>query len=96
MQSSNNGRAELAFVARIRTALLGAKLQTVLSLCLEHEKRWPEGTFVQEREGLRAIASCGAGASGADIRARSFLDSYPRNPLAPRVRDACGAVRESR
>jgi hypothetical protein len=82
-------RAELAFVARINTALLGSKLRTVLTLCTEHERRWPHGAFVQEREGLRAIASCGSGAMGAAAHARTFLASYPRAPLASRVREAC-------
>jgi hypothetical protein len=82
-------RAELAFVARINAALLGSKLRTVLALCTEHERRWPHGAFVQEREGLRAIASCGSGAMGAAAQARTFLASYPRAPLASRVREAC-------
>jgi hypothetical protein len=86
---SADERAELAFVARINAALRESKLRSVLALCTEHERRWPHGAFVQEREALRAIASCGTGVTGADARARTFLASYPRAPLAPRVHDAC-------
>ena len=84
-------RAELAFVERINAAVRMSKPRTVLALCAEHERRWPHGTFEQEREGLRAIASCNSKASGAAARAQTFLASYPHAPLAVRVRDECAA-----
>jgi hypothetical protein len=84
-----DARAELAFMARINAALLAAKPQTVLTLCAEHERRWPRGIFVQERDGLRAIAACSSRADGAAALARTYLTDYPRVPLALRVRDKC-------
>lgn len=84
-----DARAELAFLRRIQAALRSAEPDSVLALCTEHERRWPDGMFVQEREGLRAIASCNTTQLGADARARAFLAKYPRTPLGPRVRDAC-------
>jgi hypothetical protein len=82
-------RAELALVERIQVAMLNARPKTVLALCAEHERRWPNGTFVQEREGLRAIASCNTHVTAAESRARAFLANFPRAPLAPRVGEAC-------
>ena len=76
----------------MHTALQQAKPKSVLALCVEHERRWPHGTFAQERQGLRAVAACRVGAVGAGALARAFLVSYPRGPLAARVRDACGAA----
>jgi hypothetical protein len=84
-----DARAELALVERIQVAMLNAKPKTVLALCAEHERRWPNGTFAQEREGLRAIASCNTRVTAAESRARAFLANFPRAPLAPRVGEAC-------
>lgn len=89
LDASNAATEELAFVTRIHTALLKSQLRSVLALCAEHERRWPHGTFVQEREGLRAIATCGARASGAGQRALAFFASYPSSPLVERVRETC-------
>ena len=84
-------RSELAFITRIHAALRDGQPRMALTLCTEHQQRWPSGSFVQEREGLRAIAACAAGAAGADALARGFVVKYPRGPLTARVRDACGA-----
>jgi hypothetical protein len=86
---ASDPRAELVFVQRIQAALLDAKPRKVLALCAEHEKRWPRGTFVEEREGLRAIASCQEDVREAAARASQYFRAYSRGPLAPRVRDAC-------
>lgn len=94
-EDAADARAELAFVARISAAERASKPRTVLALCAEHERRWPDGTFVQEREGLRAIASCNSDAVGADARARAFLARYPRGPLAVRVGDECASQLEA-
>jgi hypothetical protein len=85
----DDARAELAFVRKMQAALRAGDADDVLELCAEHAQRWPHGTFVQEREGLRAIASCNTSAQGAEARAKSFLSKYPRTPLGPRVREAC-------
>lgn len=81
--------AEVALVTRIQRALRNGELSAALALCAEHERRWPHGTFTQEREGVRAIASCQSQSSQARQRARAFLTKYPRATLAPRVNAAC-------
>jgi hypothetical protein len=79
-------------MARINAAMVAAKANVVLALCAEHARRWPEGTFVQEREALRAIASCDSRAGDASARARAFLTRYAHSSLAPRVRDECAPL----
>lgn len=85
-------RAELALVKHIHFAMQSGKPLDALTLCAEHARRWPHGTFVQEREGVRAIASCETRSNAAGPRARAFLANYPRAPLAPRVATACSSV----
>jgi hypothetical protein len=63
--------------------------EEALVLCAEHERRWARGTFVQEREGLRAIALCKVASDHSVQDARTFLSKYPRTPLGARVREAC-------
>ena len=84
-------RAELTLVAQIQAAMRRRKPSEALALCAEHERQWPDGTFAEEREGVRAIASCVLRSHDADTRARTFLAAYPRSPLAPRVVSACHA-----
>lgn len=88
---STDARAELAFVQRIRSALTEADPERVLSLCDEHQRRWPHGTFAQEREGLQTIATCQTQAQNAASIARAFFASYPHSPMGPRVRIACAS-----
>jgi hypothetical protein len=88
---STDARAELAFVQRIREALTETDPERVLSLCDEHQRRWPHGTFAQEREGLQTIATCQTQAQNAASIARAFFTSYPHSPMGPRVRIACAS-----
>jgi hypothetical protein len=62
---------------------------SILALSQEHARRWPHGTFVQEREGLRAIAACQAHIPNALSGANKFSASYPRSPMLSRVHAAC-------
>jgi hypothetical protein len=87
----DDARAELALVKRIHLALRNGKPAEALALCAEHERRWPHGTFSQEREGVRAIVSCESRSSDAAPRAGAFLAKYPRATLAPRVTAACAS-----
>jgi hypothetical protein len=82
-------RAELALLTRVHAALREADFSRVLELCAEHERRWPHGVFELEREGLRAIAACGANTSDALARAKRFLTAHPHVPVAMRVSAAC-------
>lgn len=87
--AAEDARAELAFVRKMQSALRAGDSDDVLELSAEHRERWPHGTFVQEREGLRAIAACNTAASNAAANAHAFLANYPRTPLGTRVREAC-------
>jgi hypothetical protein len=91
VDDSIDTRAELSLVERIHAALRNAKPQAVLALCAEHEQRWPRGTFVQEREGARAVASCATRSAQAPSLARAFLAKNSNAPLAPRVIEACAS-----
>ena len=84
-QSATDARAEVVFMRKIQAA----EPARALVLCAEHERRWAHGTFVQEREGLRAIALCTTAAKDSRLQARQFLERYPRSTLGPRVREAC-------
>lgn len=76
---------------RIQGALHAADFSTVLALCGEHARRWPHGVFELEREGVRAIASCGEHLDDAAVRAQQFLTAHPHAPVAMRVSAACAA-----
>ncbi|HMJ12475.1 MAG TPA: hypothetical protein VK524_13715 [Polyangiaceae bacterium] len=89
LDESTSARAELAFVRRIHAAMREAKPSAALALCVQHEQRWPHGTFALEREGVRAIALCDTRSRQAAFRAREFLSNHGRTPLAPRVEAAC-------
>jgi hypothetical protein len=81
--------SELALIKRIHAELRDTDFASALSLCAEHERRWPHGMFELEREGARAIASCGVSSNDAARRASHFLTAYPHAPVALRVRSAC-------
>jgi hypothetical protein len=74
---------------RMQGALRSGSYSTVLALCAEHARRWPHGVFEVEREGARAIASCGEGSGDAASRANTFLSAHPNVPVAMRVNAAC-------
>ena len=84
-----DARSELDLVKRIHLAMRDGDLSGALALCAQHERRWPHGTFAQEREGVRAIASCESHSNEAGRRARAFLETYPHAALAPRVAATC-------
>lgn len=86
-----NAPSELAFLKQMQAKLRESDYATVLTLCAEHERRWPHGVFALEREGVRAIASCGASSNDAKRLASQFLTTHPRAAVAMRVRAACAA-----
>jgi hypothetical protein len=92
LPAATPANAELVFLRRIQAALQASELDEVFALSREHEQRWPHGTFVQEREGLHAIAACQAHLPDAGMRARKFAAAYPRSPLLSRVRAACAPL----
>ena len=84
-------RTELGLMKDMQAALRDADFATVLALCAEHARRWPHGVFELEREGVRAIASCGGNSRDAALRAKRFLTAHPNAPVAMRVSTACAA-----
>ena len=82
---------ELALMKRLQGALRDADFVAVLAVCAEHARRWPHGVFAVEREGARAIASCGTASDDAVLRAKRFLTAHPDAPVAMRVSAACAA-----
>jgi hypothetical protein len=90
-QPSQKGNSELAMLKRMQAALREADFSTALALCGEHQQRWPHGAFELEREGVRAIAACGADSAGASRRAKAFLAAHPHAPVAMRVSSACAS-----
>lgn len=87
---------ELAMMKRMQDALHEADFSAVFALCAEHARRWPHGVFELEREGVRAIASCGEHSDDAALRAERFLSAHPHAPVAMRVRAACAAELKKR
>lgn len=88
--SALDPEAELALIAAMQSALRAGGSAQALSLAEQHARRFPRGALVQEREGVRAVASCRL----ADSSLRSglgaaFLSRYPGSPYAARVKDAC-------
>jgi len=86
-----NAPTELAMMKRMHGALRDADFSTALALSAEHARRWPRGVFELEREGVRAIASCGIDTDDAALRAKRFLAAHPHAPVAMRVNAACAS-----
>ncbi|MET0389041.1 MAG: hypothetical protein ABW321_23910 [Polyangiales bacterium] len=81
--------SELDTLKRMQAALRAADYTAALALCAEHERRWPHGKFELERQGVQAIAACGATSGDALSLAKHFLADHPRASLAMRVSSAC-------
>ncbi len=82
--------SELELVQRAQAAL-AADPRRALAVTAEHERAFPSGEFVQEREAIavEALAQLGQKAE-AVRRARALLDRYPRTPYAPRIEMVLG------
>lgn len=81
---------EIAVLERARIALGRDDPQGALQILAEHERRFAEGTLVEERGALRILALCSGtdGTRGRD-EARRFLAAHPTAALAARIRVAC-------
>ncbi len=80
-------REESALIARARDALHGGDPSGALAILDTARTRFPNGVLGQERQvlGIEALAASGD-RDGAARQARSFLQKYPKSPLASRVR----------
>jgi hypothetical protein len=76
----------------MNAALRAANPAEALALCKAHAKRWPRGLFIEEREAVRAIASCSLRTHDAAKLATRFLDKHSQAPTADRVAAACAPL----
>jgi hypothetical protein len=79
--------AERRLVAQAWSALTEGDPGAALATAAAHRERFPNGALVPERFAVEAIARCKR--DGDDSRARAFLNTHARSPLAARVRSAC-------
>ena len=88
--ASPDAAEDLALIKEMQTALRMNDPARVLMLVGEHERRFPRSPLSQERDGARVLATC-AGATPAEAAkiGEKFLESYPRSPVAARVRVTC-------
>lgn len=87
--SPATGLTELSWLQRIQDAVREEDWAAAARLSDLHTRRWPDGRFVQESEGIRALAACEKSEAQARRWARAFLRRYPQGTLAARVRSAC-------
>jgi hypothetical protein len=77
---------EVALLGRARQALADEDPRRALALLRLHERGWPDGELVQEREVLTIQALVRAGSSkAARARAARFLALFPGSTLADTV-----------
>lgn len=89
-EASPDPAEELALVRSMQQALRSGSPGQALTLAAEHARRFPRGTLVEEREGVRAVAQCQLAAPPArpPILA-TFLQRFASSPYAARVKAAC-------
>ena len=81
---------ERRLIERTHAALGRGEPDVALTLLRQHAREFEDGVFVEEREGLRAIATCSAGQlDEGRVAALGFLKMYPQAVLAARVRKSC-------
>ncbi len=79
---------ELALVDQIERSLRTGDSEGAARLTTEHEKRFPHGALVEEREGARVLSHCLSGASAIGD-AEAFLTAHPKSPMRARILAAC-------
>ncbi|HVY25995.1 MAG TPA: hypothetical protein VHB79_05560 [Polyangiaceae bacterium] len=81
---------ELALVRSMQQALRSGNPGQALTLAAEHARRFPHGTLVEEREGVRAVGQCQlvVPAARAPIL-EAFVQRFANSPYAARVKAAC-------
>jgi hypothetical protein len=85
--------AETQLVRAGVAAMHGGDPARALAAFDEHAQQYPDGFLAEERSGERVFALCALGRTvEASEAARRFLASYPRSPLAARVRASCAAT----
>ncbi len=78
--------AEMSALRRVNDALVVGNATHALAIL---DATPSSGTFGEERTGLRLLAQCALGASGARDAATKFLGAHPSSPLGARLRSTC-------
>lgn len=87
--------SELRLLRQARVRARSAPEQA-LDLVAEHEKNFPNGSFVQEREVIAIDALLAAGErQAAASRAQQFFDRYPNSAHSRRVRKLLSVEKDS-
>lgn len=80
---------ELRFLQPAREALARQDFSSALAATAAHERRFPRGQLVEEREALRILALAGAqAAAAARLAAAAFHQRFPNSLLQRRVDEA--------
>ncbi|MCB9603735.1 MAG: hypothetical protein H6722_12225 [Sandaracinus sp.] len=91
-ETSSRSLSEPALLERARRLLASAPQRT-LALARAHERRFPEGALIEERELLAIEALVGVGrVDEAERRARRFLRRWPDSVQARRVREVSSSL----
>ena len=84
---------ENALVSRAQAALARGRTSEALAATSEHQRRFPRGEFVEEREALAIQALARSGnLPAATARAERFRTRYPRSMLLRAVNAAVGGT----
>jgi hypothetical protein len=80
-------------VSRAQAALARGRTSEALAATSEHQRRFPRGEFVEEREALAIQALARSGnLPAATARAERFRTRYPRSMLLRAVNAAVGGT----
>ncbi len=87
--AAGSDAAELLAIDTMRSALARGDTGAALAAVADHEKRFPSGAFVQEREtiAIQALARAGRTAE-AKARAERFEKRHPHSPYLALIRKA--------
>lgn len=84
---------ELSLLESVRKATRAGDFPTALTLIHEHERRYPSGLLIEEREALRVKSLLGLGRRDDAIRvAESFRKRFPTSVLLPTVTRMVGTA----
>jgi hypothetical protein len=87
---------ELALVSRMHAAWRAGDFPAVQAAISAHERQFPAGSLVEEREAVKVMLLCrSVSAERAGQLALQFVRQHPGSPYAARVRAACNQLRSS-
>ena len=83
-------REEARLIASARAALQKGDHAAALKVLREHERQFPSGAMVTDRNAWMAVVLCRSGKREDGVRrGRQFLDKRPRSTHAEEIRQAC-------